>query len=196
MLVVSVEAVESEQYLVANTSRSKKGEKVTLEKCLIDFVGGLQEKVAEYISTVPIRTEHTREGQIFRAHSRYRDHVWRDWVAVDWGEEGVLPNKIWAFVDLRALPQDSCLNYGGIDLQPGIFAVVENSVLSTDETELAMSELFVPISKEVGGLTQNNVSHLSFFLADVEAFVKPVAVIPDIGGQPNSYFALRARTGI
>ena len=37
----------------------------------------------------------------------------------------------------------------------------------------------------------NNVSHLSFLLADVEAFVKPVAVIPDIGGQPNSYFALR-----
>ena len=27
-----------------------------------------------------------------------------------------------------------------------------------------------------------------FFLADVEAIVKPLAVIPDIGGPPNAYF--------
>ena len=186
---------ELEQYLAADTSRSRRGKDIILEKDLLDFVGGLQEEVADYISSVPIRTEHVRKGQIFRAHSQYRHHVWRDWAIVDWEEEGLLPNKISGFVDLRELPKDSLLNYGGIDLKPGIFAVVKNAVYSTDEAEIKKSELFVPIAKEVGGLTLNNVSHLSFFLADVDAFVDPVAVIPDLGGQPNGYFLLRERAG-
>ena len=184
----------SEAYSVADTSRKKEVEEdVFLEQGLLDFVGGLQRKVRKYIKLVPIRTEHVRRGQIFRASPQFRGHVWRDWVYVNWGEEGNLPNKISAFVDLQDLPKDSGISYGGIDLQPGIFGVVENSVLSTDEDDINMSELFFPITKEVGGLTMNNVSHLSFLLADVEAFVKPVAVIPDIGGQPNSYFALQER---
>jgi len=32
------------------------------------------------------------------------------------------------------------------------------------------------------------VTKLTFFLADVEAIVRPLAVIPDIGGLPNAYF--------
>ena len=184
---------ESEQYLAADTSRSKRGKKIIMEKGLIDFVGGLQEKVSQHICAVPIRTEHARKGQMFRAHPRYREHVWRDWVIVDWEEEGLIPNKIWGFVDLRELPHDCRLMYGGIELEPGIFGIVENCVVTTDEDELRQSELFYPITKEVGGLTLNNVSHLTFYLADVEAFVKPVAVIPDLGGPPNGYFALHER---
>ena len=164
-----------------------------LEMDLINFVAKLQEKVSKCIHQVPMRTEHYRNGQIFRASSQHRGHVWRDWVHVDWGEEGFLPNKIWGFVDLRELAQDCALTHGGIDLQPGIFAIVESSVVSTEENELAKSELFVPITKEVGGLTLNNVSHLKFCLADVEAFVKPLAVIPDLCGQANDYFVPRER---
>ena len=51
----------------------------------------------------------------------------------------------------------------------------------------------MPITKLVGGIMLNNVSHLTFYLASTEAFVKPVAIIPDIGGQPNSYFMLKPR---
>ena len=36
--------------------------------------------------------------------------------------------------------------------------------------------------------------NLKFFLVDVEAFVKPVAVILDIGGPPDSYFLLKDRS--
>ena len=50
-------------------------------------------------------------------------------------------------MDLRDLPEDSLLKYGGIDLKPGMFAVVENAVYSTDEAEIAKSELFVPIAR-------------------------------------------------
>ena len=33
--------------------------------------------------------------------------------------------------------------------------------------------------------------NLKFLLVDVEAFVKPAAVTPDIGGAPDSYFSLK-----
>ena len=36
--------------------------------------------------------------------------------------------------------------------------------------------------------------NLKFYFADVEAFVRPVAVIPDIGGPPNAYFVLKERS--
>jgi hypothetical protein len=33
-----------------------------------------------------------------------------------------------------------------------------------------------------------------FYLANVEAFTDPVAVIPDVGGAPNQYFQVRSRS--
>jgi hypothetical protein len=33
--------------------------------------------------------------------------VWRDWVMINWGEHGVLPNCIWGFFDLRKLPNNN-----------------------------------------------------------------------------------------
>lgn len=164
-----------------------------LEKDLIDFVGGLQEKVANYIPILGMKSEHVRKGQIFRASAAYRGHVWRDWVYVNWGDEGLLPNKIYGFVNLGDIPHNSGLEYGGIALHPGIYGIVESSLVSDDEVEIGRSDLFLPIATEVGGLTDNNVSNLRLFLADVEAFEEPVAVIPDLGGPPNGYFALNPR---
>ena len=37
------------------------------------------------------------------------------------------------------------------------------------------------------------VSKLQLYLANVEAFVKPLFVIPDIGGQANDYLMLKSR---
>ena len=34
---------------------------------------------------------------------------------------------------------------------------------------------------------------MKFYLADVEAIVSPIAVIPDIGGNPNDYFIIKDR---
>ena len=111
----------------------------------------------------------------------------------DWGEDGIRPNKIWGFVDLSSLPASAIVKYNELLLEPGIYAIVEDATISTDEELISMSEIFVPITKEVGGITQNRVSHLSFYLADVEGIVKPVAVIPDLGGAPNSYFMVKDR---
>jgi hypothetical protein len=55
------------------------------------------------------------------------------------------------------------------------------------------SELFVPIRKEVRKIHQNRVTKLKYYLADVEAFVAPLVVVPDIGGAPNAYFLCKSR---
>lgn len=96
-------------------------------------------------------------------------------------------------MDLRAIPAGSGVKYAEIDLEPAVYAVVEGAKFVDDEDELDLSEIFVPILKEVGGLTGNAVSHLRFILADVEAIVKPIAVVPDIGGPPNAYFYTKDR---
>ena len=70
---------------------------------------------------------------------------------------------------------------------------MENAFFVDNEYKIGQSEIFVPITKEIGGLTNNVVSHMKFFLADVEAIVKAIAVIPDIGGQPNDYFMVKDR---
>jgi hypothetical protein len=105
----------------------------------------------------------------------------------------VLPNKIWGFVDLRALPQAATVSCNEMQLEPTVYAVVENAYFVQDKANVSLSELFVPITKEIGGLTNNAVSHMKFYLADVDAIVKAIAVIPDIGGQANDYFILKDR---
>ena len=134
---------------------------------------------------------HKRQGQIFRGQNKFRGRVWRDWALVDWGDDGILPVKIWGFVDLRGLPQAHTAIYQELFLEQSVYAVVENTFFVNDEYKIGQSEIFVPITKEIGGLTNNVVSHMKFFLADVEAIVKAIAAIPDIGGQPNDYFMVK-----
>ena len=55
------------------------------------------------------------------------------------------------------------------------------------------SEIFVPIRTEVGLIRDGQVAELKFYLADVEAFLRPVAVAPDVGGAANAYFRLKDR---
>ena len=55
------------------------------------------------------------------------------------------------------------------------------------------SDIFVPISKEVVTTADNSVSGLRFYMADVEAIVQAIAVIPDIGGESNAYFMVKER---
>jgi hypothetical protein len=88
-----------------------------------------------------------RNGETFRAH-KISGKVWRDWVVVDWEDYGNIPNKIWGYIDLRALPENTGINYGGLDgLQP---AVLLSSKVRLHYGRIGdvSSEMFVPI-KEV-----------------------------------------------
>ena len=61
----------------------------------IRFVGELSLKVVEHgIINLQVRTVHERNGILYRGDVQYDGGVWRDWEMVDWGPEGVLPNKI------------------------------------------------------------------------------------------------------
>ena len=174
------------------TKTSTNVDQVTLETALVDFVVGLQDSVSDYMDSVVLRTNHHRKGQTFWANTMFMGQVWCDWVMVDWDDDGVLPNKIWGFVDLTGLPYNSGVEYGGlVDLQPGLYAIVESATFVEDSAD--DEGIFSPIIKEVGETRHGFVTKLQFYLADCEAFVAPAVVVPDIGGKPNAYFLVKNR---
>ena len=117
--------------------------------------------------------------------------VWRDWAIIDWGSDGHLPCKLWGFIDLLSLTDDTGVNCGSCDLQPGVYAIIESVGYNLDKKEVSKSDLFVPLVKEVGGFSNGEVATLSFFLANVEAIVKPVVAVPDLGGPGNAHLSLK-----
>ena len=168
-----------------------------VETDLIDFIVGLQEQVEEHIEEVPLYGMHKREGQIFRGTHSYLGQPWRDWVMIDWGSDGTLPAKIWGFVDLRALPARSGIQYGGLgSIDPGVYAVVESSYYQWDpnDPDRDDTELMESIFLDVGMMTNGFVSKLRFYLADVEAIKSPATVVPNIGGPNNAYFVVASRS--
>ena len=64
-----------------------------LEADLINFVADLQGKVRDHLPErqLLLQTSHKRNGTMFRGHPCFRGNVWRDWVVIDWGDEGRLP---------------------------------------------------------------------------------------------------------
>lgn len=189
-----VDGEQTDTYVVTLHSKIANSDKMKVENELCKFFVNLQEKVRQYCGKLYLRTEHTRHGQIFRAHPYYRGRVWRDWVVVDWGEEGKLPNKIYGFIDLSGLPSNNGITHGGLDeIPPGMYAIVESANYYEGTTRHRASELFLPLRKEVARMENGFVTEMQFYLADVEAFVEPTVVIPDIGGPKNAYFQLKNR---
>jgi hypothetical protein len=184
-------------------SRMKAADSVVWDDDVVQFVYGLQDLVSNWIPEVTVLTEHKRSGHIFRANPNFRSEgtAWRDWVKIDWGEEyGHLPAEIWGFVVLDSLPDvgnsEEELNYGGIQLRNGTYAIVESSFVSKNQSERSMSDIFIPFHKEVGSISKNGVvTSRKFYLADVEAFVSPICVVPDIGAKPgNKYLQVKPRS--
>ena len=172
---------------------------------LVAFLNDLQKLVIDYIpeKELPVLTEHKRGDVMFRGHPNHRGQgPWKDWALVDWGGGyGVLPSHIWCFVDLKGLPSGrSTLEYGGIQLQDGVHAVVEVATYDEEPDEEAQNEdvvpsdLFVPLTLEVNAIDENGeVTARKFCLAPVEAIVGPCIVIPDVGGFTNGYFQVKPR---
>ena len=98
------------------------------------------------------------------------------------------------FVDLSDLPNDFAGCHGGLSpIAPDTHAIVQcASHLEADDIA-DDTMMFKKLQKHVGGFTGGRVSHLSLVLATVGAFVREVAVIPDIGGPPNGHLELLPR---
>ena len=165
-------------------------------KEVVQFLGELQDKVIDKVGKLMIRTQHKRQGFIFRANPFYRKGKWRDWVKVDYGRKyGELPSEIWCFLDLSGIKAgDVNVEHGGMRLNgPGVFAVVEVGYYSDCEKEIKKSDIFVPFSKERQRSEDDGHWKRQFYLVDVECFVETMVVVPDVGGKPNAYFQMKSR---
>ena len=67
-------------------------------------------------------------------------------------------------MDISALPKNINIEYTNIHLEAGVFAVFENAKFDDDPEQEAMSEIFVPITKEVGDLTDDGANLCIFIL--------------------------------
>lgn len=88
------------------------------------------------------------------------------------------------------------IEHGGIEVKRGTYAVLESATYDERDTEKAKSDLFIPIKKEVGRKGNRNVPwKRKFYLADVEAIVCPLVVVPNVGGTHGyEYLLMRNRS--
>ena len=97
--------------------------------------------------------------------------------------------------NLSNLPTNVTFDAGdSLEITAGVHAIAQHAMCDYGEEEETMSAMFTPITEHVGGITNDHVSHLKFFLANVETFVEPVSVIPNVGGGPNECFLVKKRT--
>ncbi len=179
-----------------------------LENELIEFVVGLEESLGDYCpNNLVVKGTHKRNGVTFRAQGKFMGKLWRDWALVDWGEDdGRLPCRLWGFLDLTFLPENTGVSYGGLEeVQGGIYAIVESAYYITNtkpipvghvfvnrqQKQVTKSSIFTAIRKTVAEVAHGNVTRAQLYLADVEAFVAPVCVVPDIGGTPYDYMVVK-----
>jgi hypothetical protein len=156
-------------------------EKAKITTSYLHFVSELQEKVQSFAPDLRVYSTVVHNSTIYQGTPWLKNGPWYDWVMVNWGEEeGVLPAKICGFVDFRTKPHNDVVNFGGIDIEPSIYAILESAVFCNARWELINFEIFCPITTEVGRFTDRRVSKLKFYLADVEAFHGPVVVVPDV----------------
>jgi hypothetical protein len=73
-----------------------------------------------------------------------------------------------------------------------VYAIVESVKFLKTKRLVDMSDLFVPIRKDHGKLVNVHAVHYKYYLADVEGFKNMTVVIPNLGGQTNDYFVLKA----
>ena len=165
---------------------------------VVDFLHCLQEKVKRQIPTdcLPVFTEHKRGSIQFRGHPNYRGNgQWYDWALFDWGREGILPCRIWCFVNLVGMPIGrDCIRFDGTKLTDGTYAVVETSEYVPKKEVQQLSEIFVPLKMGTKGIVNGKVIGRKYYLAETNAIVDPCCVIEDCEGEPDAYFLVKNRT--
>jgi hypothetical protein len=194
MKMVVSENVTTNQLEYKIITRMKDKQKVKVETELLEFVMRIQKDLDDVLPIIPICAEHCRGDQIFRSHPNYLGKgPWRDWVMVRW-TTGDLPAKIWGFLDLSAIPEGTevPLTVGIGSVESGIYAIIESAdYIDVDEDGIT-SDLFTELQLETRELSHDGeLVSRRFYLADVESFVGPMVVIPNIGATPKCrYFQM------
>lgn len=186
---------QSGQHKYKIVSRMSNKEDVIIDDQLLSFLCHVQDNLKDHLDTgeLLIKTEHRRYGQIFRAHPNYRSAgTWQDWVQVNWGRDK-LASELWCFLDLTDLPAAQSFEIGAVSVSKGVFAVVECAVeVEDDEFDC---DIIQPLEKEIGQIGEDGIIERKFYLADTEAFLHPLVVIPDLDNDiQNRYFRIARRT--
>jgi hypothetical protein len=149
---------------------------------LVKFLFELQTKLD--IEKLQINCQHKRGGFLFRGHPDFMEKPWRDWAMFDW-EDGELPGQIWCFVTVNSIVEgDEEVRHADVIVQNETYAVVECAYLDQRANEMKKSEIFIPINKEVKQTAQATQGwKRKFYLATVESIIKPLVVVPNIGGE-------------
>ena len=177
-------------------SRSKYKGKTHLNVALTEWLVKLQDTLEGVLhdNDLEIHTMITRNGQIFRGHPNYRGGgPWKDWVWVDYGKDGEFPCHIWCFVVIPELGGRR-IDYGGVRLSTGVFAVVESARVVDEEDSKIPLSILQPILKDVTLNEEGLQTKKNYELADTDAFVQPCCAVPDIGGPANRYYIVHPRT--
>ena len=175
------------------------------EDSITEFLHELQEHVGEecdQLGDIDVRTEHRRNGQLFRGHPNFRKNgQWNDWAIFNWGSGyGGLPGEIWCFVDFSRAPDGFSTEFAGCRIGKGVYAVIESSALCPNMDKNGdqenTSEMFVPYVKEAEELEEDGtIKKRRFYLADVESITAAACVIPDIGHDNKlRYFLVTPRS--
>ena len=196
MVVSENETTKEAEYKIITRMKNKDGVKVEMQ--LLQFVLTIQKELATITSVIPICAEHCRGGQIFRSHPNFLGKgPWRDWVMIRW-TTGDLPAKLWGFLDLSAIPEgtEMALSVGKDSVEKGIYAIIESAdYIEEDEnpgpTDIT-SDLFRECLLETEMLNDaGDIVQRRYYLVDVESFIGPMVVIPNIGATPKcKYFEM------
>jgi hypothetical protein len=193
---------EKEEEIIWKFARDKHAQ-VGWTNPIVNFLHQLQETVHKkgIVKPIAIRSEHKRNGQIFRGHPNFRKKGrWNDWAVFEWGRKGgKLPGEIWCFVDFSDLPVNCRFKFGDNYVEQGVYAVIESSIYEDQQPNYKKeniaagerkSDFFRAIRKDLG---PNDCP--KYFLANVESIVATACVIPDIGSDCCvRYFHVTPRT--
>jgi hypothetical protein len=169
--------------------------RLQVENGFVEYCTQIQEDLAHLKKTLPFCAEHSRGGQIFRAHPNYKGTgVWRDWVMIKW-ENGSLPAQIWGYIDLTFMATGtSVVLRNGKTVEKGVYAIIESANYVSNEDlgeDPITTDIFTEIVLETEQLSPGGeVLARRFYLVDVETFEKPIVVIPNIGAIPKCKFLL------
>jgi len=173
-------------------TRMENKDRLQFDTQFLEFVLKMQQELVHLIPKIPICAEHSRNGIIFRAHPNYRGKgPWRDWVMINW-DEGEYPAQIMGFLDLRGFPEGERVRLtNGKTVERGVYAVVE-SCLYVDELR-PESDIFRPLKLETTLINDaGSVAVRKFYVVEVDSFIDPIVVIPNIGAVPRCQYLLMA----
>jgi hypothetical protein len=163
---------------------------------LIQYIGEILDQISGWENRGIIKLfMHKWNSQAFHTHPNYRGDVpWYDWVMTDWGKKyGTQPGHIRTFLDLSELPEGTKIELPDAPCltEPGTYAVVEAAMPVTDPIEIGRSQFLLPYNKMYNSLEP---LERKYFLVDVESFVAPVCMVPDMGGRQDGYFRMLPRS--